>query len=78
MMKAVTDLVNYIDEEKPQETNEMWYPDLVSISSRILLEIIRENGYDITSYMRELEWNNDYYGANYIAENTIRSIQKEK
>ncbi len=77
MMKAVTDLVNYIDEEKPQETNEMWYPDLVSISSRILLEIIRENGYDITSYMRELEWNNDYYGANYIAENTIRSIQKE-
>lgn len=76
-MKAVTDLVNYIDEEKPQETNEMWYPDLVSISSRILLEIIRENGYDITSYMRELEWNNDYYGANYIAENTIRSIQKE-
>lgn len=77
-MKAVTDLVNYIDEEKPQETNEMWYPDLVSISSRILLEIIRENGYDITSYMRELEWNNDYYGANYIAENTIRSIQKEK
>ncbi len=77
MMKAVTDLVNYIDEEKPQETNEMWYPDLVSISSRILLEIIRENGYDITSYMRELEWNNDYYGANYITENTIRSIQKE-
>ena len=77
MMKAVTDLVNYIDEEKPQETNEMWYPDLVSISSMILLEIIRENGYDITSYMRELEWNNDYYGANYIAENTIRSIQKE-
>lgn len=77
MMKAVTDLVNYIDEEKPQETNEMWYPDLVSISSRILLEIMRENGYDITSYMRELEWNNDYYGANYIAENTIRSIQKE-
>jgi len=77
MMKAVTDLVNYIDEEKPQETNEMWYPDLVSISSRILLEIIRENGYDITSYMRELEWNNDYYGANYIAENTIRSIHKE-
>lgn len=76
-MKAVTDLVNYIDEEKPQETNEMWYPDLVSISSRILLEIIRENGYDITSYMRELEWNNDYYGANYITENTIRSIQKE-
>ena len=77
MMKAVTDLVNYIDEEKPQETNEMWYPDLVSISSRILLEIIRENGYDITSYMRELEGNNDYYGANYITENTIRSIQKE-
>ena len=77
MMKAVIDLVNYIDEEKPQETNEMWYPDLVSISSRILLEIIRENGYDIPSYMRELEWNNDYYGANYIAENTIRSIQKE-
>lgn len=77
MMKAVIDLVNYIDEEKPQEANEMWYPDLVSISSRILLEIIRENGYDIPSYMRELKWNNDYYGANYIAENTIRSIKKE-
>lgn len=77
MMTAVTDLIEFIDKEKPQETNDMWYPDLVNISSKILLEIFRENGYDIPSYMKELEWNNDYYGANYIAENTIRSIKKE-
>lgn len=77
MMAAVSDLINYIDEEKPQESNEMWYPDLVNISSKILLEIFQENGYDIPSYMRVLKWNKDYYGANYIAEKTIRSIQKE-
>lgn len=77
MMTAVTDLIAFIDEEKPQETNDMWYPDVVNISSKILLEIFKENGYDIPSYMRELEWNRDYYGANYIAENTIRAIQKE-
>ncbi|MFQ9747911.1 MAG: hypothetical protein ACLRYY_02150 [Anaerobutyricum soehngenii] len=41
------------------------------------IEIFKENGYNIPSYMRELEWNKDYYGANYIAENTIRSIRKE-
>lgn len=76
-MTAVTDLIAFIDEEKPQETNDMWYPDIVNISSKILLEIFKENGYDIPSYMRELEWNRDYYGANYIAENTIRAIQKE-
>lgn len=77
MMTAVTDLIEFIDKEKPQEKNDMWYPDFVNISSKILLEIFRENGYDIPIYMKELEWNNDYYGANYIAENTIRSIQKE-
>lgn len=77
MMTAVTDLIEFIDIEKPQETNDMWYPDLVNISSKILLEIFRENGYDIPSYMKELEWDNDYYGANYIAENTIRSIKRE-
>lgn len=77
MMTAVTNLIEFIDEKKPQETNDMWYPDLVNISSKILIEIFKENGYNIPSYMRELEWNKDYYGANYIAENTIRSIRKE-
>lgn len=32
----------------------MWYPDLVNISSKILIEIFKENGYNIPSYMREL------------------------
>lgn len=77
MLTAVTDLIEFIEEEKPQETDDMWYPDLVNISSKILIEIFKENGYNIPSYMRELEWNNDYYGANYIAENTIQSIRKE-
>ena len=77
MLTVVTDLIEFIEEEKPQETDDMWYPDLVNISSKILIEIFKENGYNIPSYMRELEWNNDYYGANYIAENTIRSIRKE-
>lgn len=77
MIVAISDLIDMIDECRPQEENDTWYPDIVNISSKILLAIFTENGYDIPSYMKELEWNRDYYGANYIAENTIQAIKKE-
>ena len=77
MIVAISDLIDMIDEGSPQEENDTWYPDIVNISSKILLAIFTENGYDIPSYMKELEWNRDYYGANYIAENTIQAIKKE-
>lgn len=77
MIVAISDLIDMIDEGRPQEENDTWYPDIVNISSKILLAIFTENGYDIPSYMKELEWNRDYYGANYIAENTIQAIKKE-
>lgn len=77
MIIAISDLIDMIDEGSPQEENDTWYPDIVNISSKILLAIFTENGYDIPSYMKELEWNRDYYGANYIAENTIQAIKKE-
>lgn len=77
MIVAISDLIDMIDEGRPQEENDTWYPDIVNISSKILLAIFTENGYDIPSYMKELEWNRDYYGANYIAESTIQAIKKE-
>lgn len=77
MIVAISDLIDMIDEGRPQEENDTWYPDIVNISSKILLAIFTENGYNIPSYMKELEWNRDYYGANYIAESTIQAIKKE-
>lgn len=77
MIYAVSDLIDYIDEKKPHLENDTWYPDLVNISSKIILEILEKYGYDIPSYMKVLKWNDDYHGANYIAENTISAIKKE-
>ena len=62
----------YSGEDKP----DTWYPDVFALSSRVFLEILRDYGYDVPPYMRELEWNRDYSDARNAFGNTVSEIQE--
>ena len=37
-----------------------YYPDIMSISSQTIIDILTDYGYDIPSYIKRLTWNDDY------------------
>lgn len=56
---------------------DSYYPDLLSISSNVILSILSDYGYDIPKYIRKLNYNNDYsQNASYISEDTIKEIEE--
>lgn len=76
MLEEMSRLLDYMIYKK-SEIKDTWYPDIMRISSKIILSILKDYGYKIPSYMRELTWNGDYFGANYIAKDAIKEIKKE-
>ena len=57
MLEGVNELLNYLDDKSRPVT---WYPDLLGMSSKVILSILKDYGYDIPSYMKELTWFADY------------------
>ena len=56
-------------------TDDTWYPDVMLISSKVLLEILDDFGYAIPSYMRPLSFNADYsVNAGFIAQDSLNEI----
>ena len=54
---------------------DTWYPDVMLISSKVLLEILDDFGYAIPSYMRPLSFNADYsVNAGFIAQDSLNEI----
>ncbi len=73
MVKEVGSILDYItiSDDIPDE----YYPDLMKISSEILISIFREYGYEIPSYMKPLTWNNDYsINADFISRDALDEI----
>lgn len=55
--------------------DDTWYPDLMLISSETLIEIFKDYGYKIPSYIRPLTFNADYsVNATYIAQDSLNEI----
>ena len=74
MLEEVTELLRCIIEDRPQFKDPAWYPDIINISSMVLMRIMKKYGYDIPPYMFEVEWERDYNGAKYIARDAFREI----
>lgn len=70
MLEEINEMLSAID-----SVTDDWYPDTVNISSRIILKILKELGFDIPPYMRELFWNQDYDSA--PSSTAINEIQAE-
>ncbi|MDU6872064.1 MAG: hypothetical protein E6413_02835, partial [Negativicoccus succinicivorans] len=53
-----------------------YYPDIVSISSKTLINIFKDYGYELPEYVRELNWHNDFsYHAKYISQDAMEEIR---
>lgn len=75
MITLVSNELDFIMTEKEIPGN--YYPDTMKMSSDVLVEIIREYGYDVPEYIRELTWYGDYsVNADYIFEDALNMIMK--
>lgn len=74
MLDEVCELIDFMFDNDNKEDG--YYPDLTKISSRILLEIFEDYGYDLPVYVRVFNWNDDFsYHAKYISEDAIEGIK---
>lgn len=75
MIKEVDELIDYMI--KSSNIADDYYPDMMQISSKTLIDIFKEFGYDLPDYARELNWNDDFsYHAKYISKDAIEGIKK--
>lgn len=75
MLDEVNSLIDFMFENDNKEDG--FYPDITKISSKILIEIFRDYGYELPDYVREFNWNDDFsYHAKYISEEAILGIKK--
>ena len=75
MLKEVDELIDYMI--KSNDIADDYYPDMMQISSKTLVNIFKEFGYDLPDYARELNWNDDFsYHAKYISKDAIEGIKK--
>lgn len=74
MLDEVGSLIDFIFDNDNKEDG--YYPDITKISSRLLIEIFKDFGYDLPSYVRVFNWNDDFsYHAKYISEDAIEGIK---
>lgn len=75
MLKEVDELIDYMI--KSSNIADDYYPDMMQISSKTLIDIFKEFGYELPDYVRELNWNDDFsYHAKYISKDAIEGIKK--
>lgn len=75
MLDEVVSLIDYMFENNNKEDG--YYPDITNISSRVLIEIFKDYGFELPTYVREFNWNDDFsYNAKYISEYAIDGIKK--
>lgn len=74
MLEEVSNLIDYMIES--ENLAKDYYPDIVSISSKTLINIFKDYGYELPEYVRELNWHNDFsYHAKYISQDAIEEIR---
>lgn len=56
MFDAVKSEIEYMIEDVPDD----YYPDLLNLSSKVLIDMFKEYGYDIPAYVKELRYSIDY------------------
>lgn len=56
MFDAVKSEIEYMIEDVPDD----YYPDLLNLSSKVLIDMFKEYGYDIPVYVKELRYSIDY------------------
>lgn len=58
MMFEIKNEIDYISNNN--ELPDEYYTDLMNISSKVIVSIIKDFGFELPSYVRELSWKDDY------------------
>lgn len=58
MIPKINNVINQMHDIENREDD--YYPDIMSISSQTIIDILTDYGYDIPSYIKRLTWNDDY------------------
>lgn len=64
MIPQINSMIHYMDDIENREDG--YYPDIMALSSKTIIDIITEYGYSIPKYMKPLSWN-DAYSVNAIS-----------
>lgn len=74
MIDAVNKLCDYM--HKTANIPDEYYPDLMAISSNVLIDVFNDYGYTIPDYIKPLTWNGDYsVNASSISEEAVCQIE---
>lgn len=74
MVEKVSEELEYIITE-PNIPGE-YYPDMMSLSSGIIIDIFTEFGRPVPEFIRHLSWNDDYsINAKFISEDAVSAIE---
>lgn len=75
MLDKVKNELDYIIYTKDEDRPDEYYPDLMAMSSDVILSIFHDYNYELPKYIKHLSWNEDYsINASFIADNTINEI----
>lgn len=74
MLPQINDVVRHMYDIEHREDG--YYPDIMSISSNVIIDILNEYGYDIPEYIRPLTWNHDYsINATSVSSDALEQIE---
>lgn len=74
IIPKIADQLDYMIHAK--DIPDEYYPDLMAISSDVILSIFEDYGYGLPAYAKHLTWNNDYsVNAKFISDNAIEQIR---
>lgn len=74
MLPQINDVVRHMYDIEHREDG--YYPDIMSISSNVIIDMLNEYGYDIPEYIRPLTWNHDYsINATSVSSDALEQIE---
>lgn len=75
-LRRMLDLVKAdIDKIWDGDMADGWYPDIVNESSRVIMSIIKDFGYEVPDFMSELHWKKDFEDSRFASENIAETIE---
>lgn len=76
MIPKIWKMIDMMETNGGRDLPETWYPDALAVSSETLIEILKDYGYDVPSFVRPLTWKDDYSeNADYVTENALDEIR---
>lgn len=77
MIPKVWELIDKMESNNGADIPDDWYPDIMPLSSNILIEIMKDYGFDVPDFFKPLTWKDDFAeNASYITADAFREIKE--